>query len=151
MPHDIEHSLHIESTMMPKIEEHAVSRRTRGKPEDSTVWTDQLSAPTLHPFSSRSPIGPTVPVPNTPKEIFQLFFTPSLMEEIKQQTNNYAKEALSPGQNDWTDTTVEELYVYFGFNFLMGLNPRTSLKDYWQKILSTITNLFQIGLAGIDT
>ena len=28
---------------------------------------------------------------------------------------------------------MEELYAYFGFNFLMGLNPKPSVKDYWKK------------------
>ena len=33
MPHDIGHSPHIESAMLPEIDEHSVSRRTREKPE----------------------------------------------------------------------------------------------------------------------
>ena len=114
--------------------EHVQSPPSRGTSEYCTVWTDQLSAPTLHSFTSHSPVGPTVPVPETPKEIFQLFFTPDLMEEIKQQTNKYAREVSSPEKlSTWTDVTVQELYAYLGFNFLMGLNPKPSIEDYWQK------------------
>ena len=56
------------------------------------------------------------------------------MEEIKQQTNKYAREVSSPEElNTWTDVTVQELYAYLGFNFLMGLNPKPSIENDWQK------------------
>ena len=35
--------------------------------------------------------------------------------------------------NKWIDVTVDEIYAYFGFNFLMGLNPKPSINDYWRK------------------
>ena len=111
--------------------DHVVSPLTHETSVDSSVCTDQLSAPTLHPFASRSPIGPTVPVPETPKEIFKLFFTPTPMEKIKEQTNKYEKQVSPPQLNNWTETTVEELYAYLGFNFLMGLNTKPSVRDYW--------------------
>ena len=121
LPHDIQHSPLIKSAAMPEFTgsiDHVVSPLTHGTLVDSSVWTDQLSAPTL----SRFPVGPTVPVPETPKEIFKLFFTPALMEKIKEQTNKYEKQVYSPQlNNNWTETTVEELYAYFGFNFLMSL------------------------------
>ena len=51
------------------------------------------------------------------------------MEEIKQQTNKYAREVSSPEKlSTWTDVTVQELYAYIlGLNFLMGLNPKPSI------------------------
>ena len=114
--------------------EHVQSPPSCGTSEYSTVWTDQLSAPTLHSFTSHSPVDPTVPVPETPKEIFQLFFTPDLMEEIKQQTNKYAREVSSQEKlSTWTDVTVQKLYAYLGFKFLIGLNPKPSIEDYWKK------------------
>lgn len=33
----------------------------------------------------------------------------------------------------WTEVTLSELNAYLGFNFLMGLNPKSSIEDYWRK------------------
>ena len=57
--------------------------------ESSTDWTDKISAPTLHPFVTHPPTGTNVPVPETPRNVFELFFTQDLMEEIAHQINKY--------------------------------------------------------------
>ncbi len=98
------------------------------------VWKEALSVPALHSFSDTSSPGPTVPIPETFKEIFQLFFTPELMTMIADETNKYAREVIPPEKlSKWLDVSVQEMYAYFGFNFLMGLNPKPSVIDYWRK------------------
>jgi len=98
------------------------------------VWKETLSVPRLHSFSNLSPPGPTVSIPATPKEIFQLFFTPDLMTSIADEMNKYAREVIPPEKlSKWIDVTVEELYAYLGFNFLMGLNRKPSINDDCKK------------------
>lgn len=33
----------------------------------------------------------------------------------------------------WAEVTEDELEAYFGFNLLMGLNPKPSVADYWSR------------------
>ena len=98
----------------------------------TTPWSEELSVPSIHPFVPPSPVGPTVPISDSPLEIFQLFFTSELMHEIQLQTNRYAREVMGPEKYaKWTEVTVAELEAFIGFNLLMGLNPKPSLTDYW--------------------
>ncbi len=53
---------------------------------------------------------------------------------IADETNKYAREVIAPGKlTKWIDVTVEDIYAYLGFNFLMGLNQKPSINDYWRK------------------
>ncbi len=63
------------------------------------VWKEALSAPTLHSFSDTSYPGPTVPIPETPKENVQLYFTPELVTMIRDETNKCAREVIPPLRN----------------------------------------------------
>lgn len=100
---------------------------------DDPLWKSELSAPSMiHPFTDSHPTGPAVPVPEMPKEIFELYFTPELISMIVEQTNKYARE-VSPPDKEWAEVTRKELYAFLGFQLLMGLNPKPSVKDYWRK------------------
>ena len=66
--------------------------------------------------------GPKVPIPQSAKEIFFLFFTPSLLELIVEQTNKYAAECMGLEKFEkWDKVTVDELCAYMGFMLLMGI------------------------------
>ena len=60
--------------------------------------------------------GPKQSIPQTAKEIFHLFFTPTLLELIVEQTNKYAAECM--GIDKWDKVTVD---AYMGFMLLMGM------------------------------
>ena len=67
------------------------------------------------------------------KDIFFLFFTPTLLELIVEQSNKYAAECMGPDKYEkWTEITVEELCAYMGFMLLMGIVHLPSLYDYWK-------------------
>ncbi len=39
---------------------------------------------------------------------------------ISDETNKYAREVIAPRKSTkWTEVTVEEIYAYLGFNFLI--------------------------------
>ena len=96
------------------------------------VWTDQLQPVTIKEFTSS--IGPTVEISESPIDIFELFFTKSLREEIVQESNRYGKQVMGDNRySTWTPITVAELKAYFGFCILMGVNRLPSLDDYWSK------------------
>ena len=100
----------------------------------TTKWTVRLKEPVIHPFIPPSPLGPTVTIPDTPLDVFRLFFSPELIEEVMEQTNRYAREVMGPERYaEWTEVTTQELEAFMGFNFLMGLNPKPSIPDYWSR------------------
>ena len=49
------------------------------------MWTTSLQPVTITPFQSA--VGPTVPVPDSPLEVFELLFTAPLMEMIVDESN----------------------------------------------------------------
>ena len=98
----------------------------------STTWTPTTTHIPIQPFTS--PTGPIEDISDHPMEVFDLFFTPDLMEEIVKQSNEYAKVVMGPDKYDrWTKITVEEFKAFLGFSILMGINHLPSLDDYWSK------------------
>ena len=54
-------------------------------------------------------MGPTVPIPDKPIDIFRLFFTPDLVHMI----NRYAGEVLSPLKKEkWQPVTTKEYEAF---------------------------------------
>ena len=97
-------------------------------------WTETLTDPTIYPFQPPSPVGPTVPIPDTPLGVFRLLFTEQLLDTIVKETNQYALQVLGPAKfTAWTPTDREEVAAYTGFQFMMGLSPKPSLYDYWRR------------------
>ena len=93
-------------------------------------WTNTLTPLTISSF--QSPVGPSVPIPDSPSATFRLIFTPSLIEQIVQQSNLYAQQVMEPGKfEQWKNISSIELEAYLGFSMLMGINSLPSLDDYW--------------------
>ena len=55
-------------------------------------WSSSLSTVSISDFTP--PVGPTVAISESPSEVFELMFTPSLMGTIVKQTNLYANEVM---------------------------------------------------------
>ena len=97
-----------------------------------TTWSEQLTPVTIKDFTSH--VGPTISIPDTPLDVFELFFTQSLKEMILHESNRYAKQAMGEEQySTWKIISVEELKAFFGFLILMGIDHLPSLDDYWSK------------------
>ena len=87
---------------------------------------------TIRKFTSH--VGPTISIPDTPLDVFELFFSLSLQEMIVHESNRYAKQAMGEEQySKWKIVSVEELKAFFGFLILMGIDHLPSLNDYWSK------------------
>lgn len=99
---------------------------------DPDTWTDNLTPVTIKDFNS-SP-GPTLPIPNTPLEVFELFFSQDLQEKIVEESNRYAQQVMGDDKySSWKKITVEELKAFLGFSILMGINRLPSIDDYWSR------------------
>ena len=52
---------------------------------------------------------------------------------VVDQTNLYASQVMDPVQYDkWTKVTSDEIWMYFGFMILTGINQLFALVDYWK-------------------
>ena len=98
----------------------------------STTWSSTLTPVDVAPFTQ--PVGPTVPIPSSPVEVFTLFFTDDIMTFVVEQSNLYAKQVLGEERYaEWEKISVPELRAYFGFMILMGLYPKPAVRDYWKR------------------
>ena len=77
-------------------------------------------------------------VDSTPKEIFDLLFTPILWQQIALETNKYANRkynlrppSASSHMKSWVDVDVDELQRFLGIRLQMGLHPLPAYRDFW--------------------
>ena len=98
--------------------------------EPPDPWTSDLTDVSVSSF--REEVGPTVPLTPTTSvlALFQMFFTTTLMGVIVEQTNIYARHILGESR-PWREVTVEELWAFFGFCILMGINHLPAIHHYW--------------------
>ena len=94
-------------------------------------WTTALNRNTIKSFSS--PVGPSVAISKSPLEVFQLFFTPELLDMIVRETNRYAKHVMGEEKYKWKKMDVAELKALIGFKILMAMNNLPSIDDYWRR------------------
>ena len=92
-----------------------------------TGWTSRTTPVLVEPFNEVA--GPKLPLPQTPLEIFSLFFTASIIQYIVTETNRYAAQCLGEGK-EWS-TDEEEIKAYLGFCILMGIVRLPEVRDYW--------------------
>ena len=97
-----------------------------------TSWSSQLKRIDIQPFSS--PVGPTVTIPDSPLEVFRLFFPNNLVQLIVEESNAYAREVMGDEKySAWSKITPEDIKALLGFSILMGIVHLPSLDDYWKR------------------
>ena len=72
----------------------------------------------------------------SPKDYFDLMFSPEVVGDMVRHTNNYARWKMEQkGEVDalWYDVTENELRAYLGVNIIMGISELPSYKDYWSR------------------
>jgi Transposase IS4 len=75
-----------------------------------------------------------------PRQLFQLFWTDEIIDQLVEYTNRNAE--LHPASEDkefaraWRPTSRQELYAYLAVLIHMGLHIERSIKDYWYKDFS---------------
>lgn len=74
--------------------------------------------------------------PDDPISLFILYYTPEIIDQIVQHTNNHIREPQDPTAlfgraNNWYSTTKGEIYLYFGIRIYMTLFPLDEIADYW--------------------
>ena len=77
-----------------------------------TSWSSQLRRIDIQPFSS--PVGPTVTIPDSPLEVFRLFFPNNLVQLIVEESNAYAREVMGDEKySAWSKITPEDIKAQY--------------------------------------
>ncbi|CAK9809611.1 PiggyBac transposable element-derived protein 4 [Anthophora plagiata] len=112
---------------------------------DSSEWitcTESEEIPSRIPFiAGDTPAGPHVlPEIKEPLDFFKLFFTNELMNEIVNETNNYARKKLEGRTllphsmwQTWHSVTIDEMWAFIGVIINMGTMPLANLQEYWSR------------------
>ena len=100
--------------------------------DQESTWTATPKRVLIQPFTSS--VGPSLDIPSSPLEVFDLFFSPDLLQIIVRESNTYANIVMGNDKYEkWSKITVEEVKAFLGFSVLMGINHLPSLNDYWSR------------------
>jgi hypothetical protein len=95
------------------------------------MWATTLTPVEVKSFDS--PVGPTTAIPESPGEVFEMFFTDDLMTRIVTESNRYAEDDMGGEKfTKWTKITADEMKAFVEFSILMGINQLPAIKDYWK-------------------
>ncbi len=109
--------------------------------EDILLTLGPITGVSYEPFQTepkqdaRPLLPPNFPPKPHPFDYFSLFFTRALFQIITTNTNRYANiQRLRVPQErarEWTDISVEELYVFIGTIIYMGVHDEPRKEMYW--------------------
>lgn len=89
--------------------------------------------------------GPTPGPVKTYESVYDVFvdiFDKDIIELMVRETNRYTKQTIDQMKesgtlkphsrlHEWTDTDADEMYVLLAVFMYMGIDPRTTLREYW--------------------
>lgn len=112
----------------------------RSVESDTDTWNDisvEDEAPVLPNFLPKRTPGPQVVMDRTysPLQLFQLFFSTSVIDTIVTNTNSYGKMRMSEDGKKfpWVPLKAHEMYSFIALVIYMGLLSGKNILDYWSR------------------
>uniref|UniRef100_A0A8D3A7K6 PiggyBac transposable element-derived protein domain-containing protein n=1 Tax=Scophthalmus maximus TaxID=52904 RepID=A0A8D3A7K6_SCOMX len=68
----------------------------------------------------------------TPLELFQLFFSTTVIDTLVRNTNAYGKEKYQSQRESWVHVTAADMYSFICLVLYMGIVPLKTLKEFWR-------------------
>ncbi|KAJ8333166.1 hypothetical protein SKAU_G00420620 [Synaphobranchus kaupii] len=119
------------------------TRKRKGAPTPAALTEDRWKTaddpdprPRAHPF--RPARAPGVQLDTfksySPLDLFQLFFSPSVVRTLCANTNKHAYRRIARGmRTTWLPLNEAEMYRYLGLLIAMALMKTHELRDYWSQ------------------
>lgn len=116
------------------------SASVRSVESDTDTWNDisvEDEAPVLPHFLPKRTPGPQVVMDRmySPLQLFQLFFSTSVIDTIVTNTNSYGKMRMSEDGKKfaWVPLKAHEMYSFIALVIYMGLLSGKNILDYWSR------------------
>ncbi|XP_058485281.1 piggyBac transposable element-derived protein 4-like isoform X2 [Solea solea] len=68
----------------------------------------------------------------TPLELFQLFFSTTVVNTLVRNTNAYGEKKYQSQRESWVHVTTADMYSFISLVLYMGLVPLKTLKEFWR-------------------
>ncbi|XP_049908573.1 piggyBac transposable element-derived protein 4-like [Epinephelus moara] len=68
----------------------------------------------------------------TPLELFQLFFSVTVIDTLVKNTNAYGEKKNQGQKKSWVPVTTADMYTFISLVLYMGIAPLKTLKDFWR-------------------
>ena len=105
--------------------------------EEVVQWlrnSENFEQPEFQPASRPGPVR-EIPPDKTPFDIFQLFFSVTMLTKIINATHSFALQMKSrfplKHKMTWTKPSLSEMWAFLGLCLLIGIVRKSKLKDYW--------------------
>ncbi|XP_067351692.1 piggyBac transposable element-derived protein 4-like [Channa argus] len=67
-----------------------------------------------------------------PLELFQLFFSTTVIDTLVKNTNAYGKKKCESQKESWVHATAADMYSFICLVLYMGIVPLKTLKEFWR-------------------
>ncbi|XP_047436770.1 piggyBac transposable element-derived protein 4-like [Mugil cephalus] len=68
----------------------------------------------------------------TPLELFQLFFSTTVIKTLVKNTNAYGEKKYQGQKESWVPVTAADMYSFLCLVLYMGIVPLKTLKEFWR-------------------
>ncbi|XP_051235446.1 piggyBac transposable element-derived protein 4-like [Dicentrarchus labrax] len=112
-------------------------REEEGEAEDGDRWhnvDEEDIEPPQPRFRPERDVGPQLnrTANYTPLELFQLFFSTTVIDTLVKNTNAYGEKKYQSQKESWVPVTTADMYSFLSLVLYMGIVPLKTLKEFWR-------------------